>query len=176
MGFFLSKNEHEDEHQHQQTINTHNDIHQTLHEFNRNTNEINSLKDEIKLLQKENNSLREYNDQLKDKLLTVTTPPPSPSNNQKSIEKIRLTDISMPHLDAFIENMLKDKSINIKYLPDFVEEAIYRNVFSMTLRLFDHILETSKVSVLGQEINFDLKAPSQNNDDFGNEYDFENEI
>lgn len=131
-----------------------------------NTLDMEELRQTVRDLKKENESLKEYNEQLHNKILEINRKINNSCVEKKSVNQgsginksQRLSEISKVKIEAYVEEMLKDKSINIKYLPDFVEEALYRNIFGMLLNLLDHILETSNVELLGHNIKFDLKPP-----------------
>ena len=75
-------------------------------------------------------------------------------------ERPRLAKLSEKKINEFVKEILKNKNINIKYFPDFVEEKIYRNVFTILVNLLDHLIDTTSIQLLGHEINFDF-APEQ---------------
>jgi len=157
MGLFSSKTEHFEP---PQNLPSGIDSlqHQLQHQL-KNT----ELLEIIRELKKENESLKEYNEQLHQKILEIDKKVNNRSNKNvdSSVPRPRLSEISKVKLEAHIEKMLKDKSINIKYLPDFVEEALYRNIFGMLLNLLDYTLETANIELLGQQLQLDLKAPSK---------------
>jgi len=77
-------------------------------------------------------------------------------------QKVKLSELSEQKIDEFVEEILKDKDINIGYLPDFVEKRIYKNVFTILVNLLDHVVDSTSVKLLGHEINFDF-APDDDN-------------
>lgn len=91
---------------------------------------------------------------------------------EKEIEKIKnqkkvtfdlpnKNEISVENIDKFIDELLNDKNVNIKYIPDQAEREIYKNVFLLLIRVIDHTIKSSKIQFLGHEITLTLK-PSIN--------------
>lgn len=109
-------------------------------------------------LNKQIEALKNMNDSLinKDKIIETNT-------NTNPDQKLKLSDISKPHIDVFVEKLLNDKNVNIKYLPAFVERQIYRNVINILLGLLDNLLSTANVQFIGHEIDFNLKSVPDNN-------------
>jgi len=70
---------------------------------------------------------------------------------------IHVGGISKEKIDEYVEKLLTDENINIKYLPDFVERQIYRNVFNLMINLLENICETTNVSLLGHQITMGIK-------------------
>jgi GTPase involved in cell partitioning and DNA repair len=71
-------------------------------------------------------------------------------------QKVKLSNLSEHKIDEFVEEILKNKDINIGYFPDYVEKRIYKNVFTILINLLDNIVETTSVQLLGHEIKFDF--------------------
>lgn len=70
--------------------------------------------------------------------------------------KSRLDEVSKKRVDEFVEKILADENVNIKYLPDFVERQIYKNVFNLMINLLDNVLETTTISFLGHKMTIDI--------------------
>lgn len=72
------------------------------------------------------------------------------------------SEISVENIDKFIDELLNDKNINIKYIPDLAEREIYKNVFLLLIRVIDHTIKSSKIEFLGHEITLSLKPTIKN--------------
>lgn len=66
--------------------------------------------------------------------------------------------VSKQLIHDYVNKMLENPQINIGYMPDFVEKQMYKNVFNMMLNVLDHVLETTKVELMGHEIVFDMRT------------------
>jgi len=121
--------------------------------------EIIDLLCEVKELKKQILSLQEINTSLENKLLQNSIT----KNISIKKEKPRLAKLSEEKINHFVKEILKDKNINIKYFPDFVEEKIYQNVFTILVNLLDHLVDTTSIKLLGHEINFDFSAENDTN-------------
>lgn len=73
------------------------------------------------------------------------------SNQNKS-------DVSRLKIEEFVDKMLEDENVNIKYLPDFVEKKIYINVFNLVLGLLDNLMDSTKIEFMGHHIKLDLQS------------------
>jgi len=114
---------------------------------------INDLRSEARELKKQIESLKKINASLeKQRAYETESKRISIANSQK----VRLSELSEQKIDEFVEEILKNKDINIGYLPDFVEKRIYKNVFTILVNLLDHVVDTTSVKLLGHEINFDF--------------------
>ena len=79
-------------------------------------------------------------------------------NNTNNVNnKNKLKEISKKKVNLFVEQLLDDENVNIRYLPDFVERQIYRNVFNILINVMDSLVDTTGVKFMGHEIVFDLK-------------------
>jgi hypothetical protein len=112
--------------------------------------EIKSLNDQVASLLAVNNALET---QLREKTnfeqLIENNNSNEFTNNLKEVSRIRINQI--------VDEMLKDENLNIKYLPDWVEKQIYRNVFTIMISLMDNLFDTTNLRFLGHELSFDLK-------------------
>jgi DNA mismatch repair ATPase MutS len=114
--------------------------------------EINELKKELDEMKKINNSLE--HSIKKEGCLTESNINSVVKSDKK---KIKLSEISKQKVNQFVETLLEDENINIKYFPDAVERQIYRNVFNILINLLDTLFETTSVNFLGHKLEFDLK-------------------
>ncbi len=64
--------------------------------------------------------------------------------------------ISKSNINKYVENLVENKETNIAYLPDFVERQIYRNIFGMALVLFEQVIDSTSLTILGHELSFNL--------------------
>lgn len=124
---------------------------------------------EVSQLRRENESLRSINKDLHQRLRDLTALSNNDTNsdehpiqsfrNASNTPSMRLTEISKVQLEAYVEKLLDDPKVNSNYIPDFVEESIYRNALGMVLNLLDHILETTKIELLGHQLKLDIQSP-----------------
>ena len=60
--------------------------------------------------------------------------------------KEKTISISTEEISKFVEEeILKNKNVNIKYLPDVIERQIYRNMFQIGMGVFSSVLKTSSI-------------------------------
>ena len=52
--------------------------------------------------------------------------------------------------------MMQNNNINNSLIPDYLERQIYENIFTSIISIVKEILETTKVSILNQEITLNL--------------------
>lgn len=104
---------------------------------------------DITQLRKENEALRAINAQLE---LKLRSPRELPFN-----QPITSWNLSSERVDEFVERLLQDPNISIKYLPDFVERQIYRNVFMVFMGLLQSIVDSSALEVIGHQLKFSLE-------------------
>lgn len=96
-------------------------------------------------------SLKQENERLKKEIETL-------KHQLDEIDTKPGSKLSKERLNEIVENMIQDENVNIDYLPDWVERKIYRNVFTILINLLDESLETTKVKLLGHQINFNIEA------------------
>ena len=81
--------------------------------------------------------------------------------NSKSKNKepdVKNSTISPEKIDKFVEEfLLKNKDLNIDYLPDCVEKQIYKNIFIYLMNMTTELIENSKIVFLGHEISISIK-------------------
>ena len=58
-------------------------------------------------------------------------------------------------VDKYVNEMLKDEEIN-SVIPDYIEKKIYKNVFTIVLKLVRNITDSTSISFLDQELTFTL--------------------
>ena len=95
-------------------------------------------------------SLKNTNAQLEAKFLNIS------SSTTGLVGKQQLKVLSKAKVEEFVEQLLADDSVNISYLPDFVERQLYKNVLNLVLGLLDNTLSTTSVKFLGHVLTFDL--------------------
>lgn len=111
--------------------------------------ELNNAKNKINELEKQNESLKKIND-----LTKVENKTEQPVN--------KTSHVSAQRVDQFVDTLLADKDVNIKYLPDFVERQIYRNVIMLLMGLVETALNSSNINFIGHKLTFDI-TPDTNN-------------
>lgn len=72
-------------------------------------------------------------------------------------DKGKITQLSQKRIHEFVQNMLKDPNVNISYLPDWVEEKIYINVFMIMMGILDETLSSTSVRFLGHNMTFNFE-------------------
>ena len=58
----------------------------------------------------------------------------------------------------YVSKMLEEDAINIDYFPDYVESAIYENIFMMVLSMMKHMGDETSLKLLGHEIGMSIKG------------------
>lgn len=71
----------------------------------------------------------------------------SPSNSSAVSER---------NINLFVEKLLQDPNINIKYLPDYVERQLYRNVFTIMLGIINQTLDSTEIHMMGHKITIQM--------------------
>ena len=129
-----------------------------------NERELNEANLRIKELKKELRSVKHINRSLEKQLrhkprIEITNAATLPT------QESQLSLLSKQQINQFVEKILKNKDINIKYLPDAVEKQIYRNVFTMLINILDNLMETAEIRFLGHNISLDLRPNVDTNED-----------
>lgn len=65
--------------------------------------------------------------------------------------------ISTAHIKSIVDEMIANEEVNIKFIPDFVERRIYEKVFRILLNVIQEISSTTKLELLGHEIELQFK-------------------
>jgi Mg/Co/Ni transporter MgtE len=74
----------------------------------------------------------------------------------------KLVDLlSQEKINQFVEELLEDEETNIKYLPDFVERQIYRNVFQLSIKLMNKMMHSMSFELINHKLHI---AMVPNND------------
>ena len=76
-------------------------------------------------------------------------------DNKQEIEDL-ISQLSQEQINKYVEELLEDEETNIKYLPDFVERQIYRNVFRLSLKLVNRVLSTMSIEVVNHRLNMKM--------------------
>ena len=64
---------------------------------------------------------------------------------------------SEAHVDALVEEILQDESVNVSYVPDVVERTFYRRVFGFYSVVLDYVLADVSLSVLDVDMDVALR-------------------
>lgn len=85
----------------------------------------------------------------------------STQNEKKNDRQKLMVELSKIQIKSFVDELLKDKKINIEYLPDYVEKQIYYNIITIVMGIAEHSLSTFKIEFLGHEIDILLHPVSK---------------
>ena len=100
----------------------------------------------LKIIEKDKNNIAILRKELKEK---------AEEDQKKKMEKFyQNLNVS---IDNYVDEMLQDEEIN-SMIPDYIEKKIYKNVFSLVLKLMKNFTESASISFLDQEITFNLKS------------------
>ena len=94
-------------------------------------------------------SLKSINSGLELKMKNILLDPENQNTN-------KFNQLSKAKIDEFVEQLLNDTDVNIKYLPDFVERAIYKNVLNLIMALLNNVFNTVSVKFLGHNLTFNV--------------------
>jgi hypothetical protein len=108
--------------------------------------QITALQTKVDDLTKQLGSSKNMNNILEAKFLHESSKDPA---EQKYIRKL-----SKNKINEFVTELLSDHSVNINYLPDFVEKQIYKNVFNLLIGLLNKSLSTTSIKFLGHTLTF----------------------
>lgn len=111
------------------------------------------LNNEVESLNKKNKELEKENSALIKKLEELNCKNEEPNKIINSEEE---KAISRAIIKNYVNDMLKNEDINIKYLPDSVERGIYENVFHLMLNLLADIGDKNTVNLLGHKLKINL--------------------
>lgn len=73
-------------------------------------------------------------------------------DNGKTVINTVESNFSQKQIDIFIEKLLADPNVNIKYLPDFVERQLYRNIFTLIFGILQNLTDTTEIKLLGHKL------------------------
>lgn len=106
------------------------------------------LKLQIEDLKKQNNNFRRI---LEDK---------DKANNEKQLDQFYKN--LNTSIEGYVDEMLEDDEIN-SVIPDYIEKKIYKNVFTLVLKLMKNFTDSASISFLDQEITFNLRSKNHQN-------------
>jgi hypothetical protein len=69
--------------------------------------------------------------------------------------------LSKERVNEFVEKLLADESVNISYLPDFVEKQIYKNTLNLLIGLLNNTLNTASLNIIGHQLTFSINPLDQ---------------
>jgi len=113
-------------------------------------------------LEKENESLKAINANLEMKLNQMHDVPLN--NDNENGNGRPLGEISKEKLNKTVERLIKSET-NIKWLPDFVERQIYRNIFNILLGALDELVSSTSLEILGHTLTMNLEAMRERTSD-----------
>jgi hypothetical protein len=115
-----------------------------------------SVRDTVRIceLEKEIELLRKLNDELVRQIKTSREHTLRVAGGNTSVKV--LPSVSKEKLMAWVDDQLQKQESNSKWIPDFAERKLKVDIFNMILGMVDHILETTKVEIMGHVIRFDL--------------------
>lgn len=76
--------------------------------------------------------------------------------------------LSKEKINEFVEELLNDENINIKYLPDYVERQLYRNIFTIAIGVLEKLLNTTEINMIGHQVKLSMQ-PQVDKDTNNNE-------
>lgn len=65
--------------------------------------------------------------------------------------------ISKESIMEFVNTLLNDENVNVKFFPDVVERQLYRNVINIIMEILKHTVESCCIKVMGHEITIALR-------------------
>lgn len=115
----------------------------------------NSYEIKIRELEKENEILKNMKSKLEKENTKLVKLINDKSNCKDDCDN---NSISRVVVRNYVKEMLKDDNINVDYFPDYVERAIYENVFVMILSMMKHMGDETSIKLLGHEIGMRVKS------------------
>ena len=114
--------------------------------------------------EKELESAKLYIEQLENQIAEIKKSQPGPEHGSRAVHHSddNVVQLSKARINQWIEEMLANKGTNIKYLPDFVERMIYRNVLNMGINLMDRAVDSVHFQFLGHQLVFDIEPQPEN--------------
>jgi hypothetical protein len=67
-----------------------------------------------------------------------------------------LSEESKARLQQVVEQLLANKDINSRWIPDFIERRLYLNVLVLGIALLEEVLSKSEITFLGHKITLQL--------------------
>ena len=124
-----------------------------------NTTQRNDQDAEILEMKRQIESLKDMNQQLIHELNTISTRNSMSNLTSNSNNLSVFNSTSRQQINQFIEDkILSNSNINIKYLPDYVERQLYRNVMNIAIGSLEAILNTITINILGHTISINIQA------------------
>lgn len=75
---------------------------------------------------------------------------------QQSGSGLAFSEVSREQISAYVANILRDPAQNVWMVPDRVEGALYESAIQIAVGAIAHVLESTRVELLGHEIRFVL--------------------
>ena len=121
--------------------------------------ELQNVSNKLRESDKENMALKNIIKSLEDKLEHYNAGPSIHIDGQcqDHLIKEQMFELSRKRINLFVEQLLDNKNVNIRYLPDAVERQIYRNVITILIGIMDDVISTTSIRFMGQQIVLDLK-------------------
>jgi hypothetical protein len=107
-------------------------------------------------LKKQNESLKQINQDLEKQLHELHDVRLKSHDTTENLQP--LGQLSRERINQSVERMINNSTVNISYIPDFVERQIYRNVFRILIGLVDELTSQTSLEVLGHHLTFNLEA------------------
>ena len=60
--------------------------------------------------------------------------------------------ISIEKIQDFVDKLMENPDINVRFIPDFAEKKLYKNVLKMLLSIINEIVSETKIEILGHNI------------------------
>ena len=123
--------------------------------FSSNRNESDHARDTVRIreLEKQIEALTKLNEDLQQQVKTLREHTLRAAGGNTSF---KVSSISKEKLLAWVDDQLQNQESNSKWIPDFAERKLKADIFAMMLGMVDHVLETTKVEIMGHVIRFDL--------------------
>lgn len=112
----------------------------------------------VKELNKEIDSLKSINDDLEKSLKDKNELIGKLGENITDSDDVKqLVDmLSKEQINKYVEDLLADENTNIKYLPDFVEKQIYRNIFKLSIKLINKIMNSTSFEIVNHKLHISM--------------------
>ena len=106
---------------------------------------------------KENNDLIKQNKKLLDEIESLKNIINTKNEKNKEDElKLFYKNLEIS-IDKYVTEMLKDEEIN-SIIPDNIEKKLYKNIFTIFIKLFKNITDSTKINFLDQELTLNIKS------------------
>lgn len=117
-----------------------------------------NLNQNIDNLQKEIETLRSVNRELENNLHNKNKIIQKLGANIESNDDVKelVNMLSKEQINIYVEEMLANEETNIKYLPDVVERQIYRNMFKLTLKMLNKIMNSVSFEMINHKMSINM--------------------